>query len=173
MHISDSVLVGNVVGQSHQSSTAVYSRHGGAIYANHSSVFVTNSSVCDNNAYNGQGHGGAIFVRGSSLVDTGSNFSANLANNPTGPFGGGAVFAAESSDVTVVGCNFAGPLSKGNNEIEFDDGTNVTFACGTGFTGTPVQLTAGVYDDDYDDYDDYHDQDQLKIPPPGLNCTLV
>jgi hypothetical protein len=106
---------------------------------------------------NGSGEGGAIYVdTGGTISLTSCTLSANYA----GYDGiGGAIYFTGSSTGLLTNCAFNGPVSPYSNDIARADGTaSVTFACGDGEVGTPVQMQGNEI---------------TVIPPKELQCTKM
>jgi hypothetical protein len=150
---------------------------GGAIFVGNSNVTDGIFTRCDftNNTATGEyGGGGVVYLatvgddwhpwelgKGANAVFTECDFSQNTNIDRGGASGGGVMRVLDNNaTATFTACLFASNTSTtGINDMTRDGNTsNITFACGDGEVGTPVQMQG---------------HEITVIPPKELQCTKM
>jgi predicted outer membrane repeat protein len=142
---------------------------GGAVYIQHSNAAFVSCTFSANKVSGESAAGGAVLIEGKNTISfTSCTFAANTATGTGthGEGGGGAIGIVVDEGGAVVllkGCTWvAGAKGPGQNDIariqNSPNFASVTFLCGDGFVGAPVQMVGN---------------ETSVLPPKDLKCTPV
>ena len=112
---------------------------GGALYLSKVEATISDSEFSENVAKIG---GGAIYATGVDLTISGATFDANAANG--GSYGGGALYARDSSVVTIADSSFTSNATKfSGGAITANANTTIVVATSS-FAGNVAALDGGA-----------------------------
>jgi hypothetical protein len=142
--------------------------NGGAVFIQHSNAAFISCTFSGNKVSGEFAAGGAVLIEGLNTISlTSCTFAANTATGigTHGEGGGGAIGIHVDGGGAVIllkGCTWvAGAKGPGQNDIARIYNGNlasVTFLCGDGFVGAPVQMVGN---------------ETSVLPPKDLKCTPV
>ncbi|MBN2402154.1 MAG: hypothetical protein JXN64_07120 [Spirochaetes bacterium] len=122
----------NISGSTFTGNTAT--AHGGAIYANATSLNIVNTTFNSNVASSASSNGGAIYAQNSNISVSNCSFTANSSNYSAGSNGGGAMYITSTS-LNITNTTFT------NNDAEINGGaiyaagnSTVAISNNSGFT---------------------------------------